>query len=108
MSRQLYIIVYMALLWFLFLGVPDSVIYNNSNVFFKWLPFVLVFFALPLVLYKIIQTFDVQQRFARGMAAASVLIVGAALGIFIGAKQDKELSEHGKTRECNLKCVKFT
>ena len=82
-------------LWFLYIGMPESVVYAKKG-FLRWLPFILIFFALPYLLLKFINSVWINNSgWSVGIAAVSVLIVGPTLGIVGGKQKHRELKEKG-------------
>jgi hypothetical protein len=97
MNRLLYLIIYIGLLTFIFFGLSDNIIYDNSQDILSWLPFILLFIVQPFLVYKIARTFDIPISYVIAIAALSILVSGPVFGIYLGKKQDKELADHGRT-----------
>jgi hypothetical protein len=82
--------------WFLYIDTPESVMYARTG-FLRWLPFILVFLVLPILLFKFINTvWENNSGWSIFVAAISVLAVGPTFGILSGEKQEKELRQNGE------------
>lgn len=77
-----------------FLGLPDSIIYRQQG-FLSWLPFILVI-GQSILAYGIARTFSLSSHKSKGVAAIAILILGPLWGIYIGNRQQKQLSRNGK------------
>src|SRR5882724_11031417 len=98
MKKTYLFVLYIGLLGFIFLGLPDSVIYAQENFILEWLPGLLII-AQAFLLYKIVAAFTVNTKLRIGVAAISIVIVGPAFGIYLGKKQDDDLSKTGVTTQ---------
>lgn len=95
MKRIFYLLLDIALLAFTFFGIPDSIMYDTGQDIISWLPFFLLFVIHPILVYKIANTFDIKRLYALGIAAASLLILGPAWGLYLDKNQSNQLTKDG-------------
>jgi hypothetical protein len=92
---QIYLIVIVGLILFLFLGLPDEILYAKAGLF-RWLPFILIFLVLPYFIFKLFSVITIGGDWIVVLAIGSVLIVGSIFGFWTGYLSDKDLERYGK------------
>ena len=103
--RTILTILYFGLILLLcFAGTSDPVVYSHEG-FSKWLPYILIFVAQPLVLYLLLtqisfKNFKIQKSLiVRGIIAISVLTIIMSYLYFLQTKKENDLVLNGcKTR----------
>jgi hypothetical protein len=91
--KSTYLIAYPVLLLYIFLGLPDSILYSQDTI--RWLPFILIFFVQTFVLYKLLSSFNILAKNKQLLVAISILVLGPAFGLYLGYKEKKTMDEHG-------------
>jgi len=94
--RFFYALLYIGLLALIFFGLSDKIIYARNDSILGWLPLLLIFIALPLLLYKTLQRFRLRPKISLLIAISSILILGPTWGIYQRKQQDEELAKYGK------------
>ena len=96
----LWIITTILLLFFIYF-MPKEIGYPKYK-FMVWFVFILIFGALPYVVYNVIKTSN--QNFSsikvKGICALSILIVGPTQAIFQNYRENEALRINGKITEC--------
>jgi len=91
----LWLFLIIAVLWFLYIDTPNSVLYAKSG-FLRWLPFALIFAVLPYLLLKFINAvWKHNSGWSIVIAIGSVFVVGPTFGIVSERKQHAELRKNG-------------
>jgi hypothetical protein len=90
-----YLLSLVGLLFLLFWGLPDSILYAKGGIM-RWLPLFLIFFLLPILLYKILMTLRIDYVWSLSVALGSIFIVGPAFGFWTGYLSDLDLEKYGK------------
>lgn len=78
-----------AFLLFLYF-MPSSIFYSTD-----WTAFCLIFFVLPYVVFKTLETYNINRKLPALFAACSVLIVGPTFGLFHQYLETRELKKDG-------------
>ena len=93
LTIYIFIILYLAILVFIFFGLPHQVTHGQGNS--KWIVYFLIIFILPFLLYYILTEFDVADKIKNAIAALSILIVGPLYGTYMSSETKKNLQEYG-------------
>jgi hypothetical protein len=91
-SRPIYIVILFAILLFLFVLTPDSVLYAQKGVH-RWLPYFLIFGCIPIVLFQLIKKLNLSAAYI--IAALSVFVFGPTFGIHAGKLSRQALEKEG-------------
>ena len=89
-----YIILLLFLILLITFGLSDTILYGKEG-FITWIPYILIFFVIPFLIYKSIDSYKVRKDISLGIAIGSVLIIGPLFGIWTEHLSDKDLSENG-------------
>ncbi len=94
----LYALILIGIVAFLFLGMPDSILYATTG-FLKWLPFVLIFIVIPVLLFRTLlgftSIFGSKIWLILAIPLASILILGPSFGIYTDHYKNTDLLENG-------------
>jgi hypothetical protein len=93
-----YAILLIGVLGFLFLGMPNSILYAHEG-FLRWPPFILIFLVIPVLLFRVIlqfaSIFGSKLYLILAIPIASVLVLGPSYGVYTGYLSHKDLLENG-------------
>lgn len=99
--RKLLISLYIGLFLLLcFVGTNDKIVYSHGNL--RWIPFIIMIVAQPVVLYLLLLQFsfnvrDVHPKLVRrGITAASIAIFLLSYVFFQQFKKENDLALHGQ------------
>ena len=95
----IYFIIIVGLILFLFLGLPDEVLYAKSGLL-RWLPFILIFFVLPYLIFKLLRIITNDSHWIASLAIGSVIILGPTFGFWTGLLSERDLEKYGKNTKC--------
>jgi hypothetical protein len=89
-----YLPLLICLLLLLFFGMPDCVLYTKTGIL-KWFPFVIIFTAIPFLVYMSVYDLFVNKQIVKIIALVSVFIIGPGFGIWTEKLADKDINENG-------------
>lgn len=101
-KRKLYLAVFgysslaLVVLFIMFIDVPDALIYARSGLL-RWLPFVLIFGALPYSVFKALGL--IYPKYSFLIAVGSLLIIGPLFGMQLTRFDKIALSRDGEVAE---------
>jgi hypothetical protein len=61
----------------------------------RWIPFILIFFIFPILVFVTLTAFTGRIKLATGIAAASILIAGPTFELFQDYREKVELDNYG-------------
>ena len=90
-----YVLMLVGLILVIFLGLPDIILYSKTGPL-RWLPFVIIFFGIPFLLFKILSAFKLRIEIVLTFSLGSVLLIGPLFGFWTGHLSEKDLDENGQ------------
>ena len=94
MMKNYLLLLYIGLIFLIFFGLPDQVMYSKGIV--RWVPFILIFIIQPYVLYYLLRSFNVNPDYLLAACALSFLIIGLSFGYYGSYQEDIDFQERGK------------
>lgn len=91
--RIFYRLAYPTLLVFIFFGLPNSILYSQGIM--GWIPFILIMFVQPFLLYKMLNSFGAPDPIEAIAIPLSILVVGPLFGIYSNNVEEKRLRDNG-------------
>ncbi|PHN06579.1 DUF3592 domain-containing protein [Flavilitoribacter nigricans] len=88
------LIILLLLAGFLVYGEP--LLYSKSPVW-RWIPLLLVFIALPVLLYRTLKWLSQRTDIAAIIALGAPLLLGPAFGLIMESRSERDLLRHGIT-----------
>jgi len=92
-----YLVILVGLILLIFFGLPDVILYSKSG-FERWLPFIVIFFGIPFLLYKTLVDFKIRKDIVLAISIGSVLLIGPSFGLWTGNLSEKDLEKNGEIK----------
>jgi hypothetical protein len=97
LKRIGYFTLFVALIWSLFFGFGDIILFGKSTAV-RIIIFLLIFVGSPLALSLFLRTFKIKKDLlVNKIVPLSVLILGSAFGIWANDVSKNDFKEYGKT-----------
>nr|WP_294859770.1 hypothetical protein [uncultured Fluviicola sp.] len=96
-KRIAYFILFAALIWSLFFGLGDIILFGKSVVI-RVLIFALIFVGVPFALFRFLSTFKIKADvLVNKVLPLSILILGPAFGLWANHVSKNDFKEFGRT-----------
>lgn len=93
LKKVLFSILPIFLLWLLFFGLGDKILYGKA-MYQRILPIVVVFAGFPVSLYLLLSQFAVTKPFRLNASGLSVLVLGITFGIWSKIASESDIEKH--------------
>lgn len=79
----------------LFFGLPNEILYAKKGIL-KWLPFIIIFCFIPLIISKTLNPHKIRRGYLIGICSVAILILGPSFGIWSGVRSENDLELNGE------------